>query len=271
MATATAAHRRRTSPPQQVRVAVLMLAIAAISSPTLRLAQAGEAAQPLPRHCDGAVAAGVEAVGLRVRLGASIGLCVTGLQPNAGYEVRLSYPASHPAAFALKLENPPLSALAGGGGGGAAGGIGMARTPAMRRLLNTEKLLFHTDASGWPLPIASVDVGGTGSDVAPGSDGGGPILRVTARHEGVSHVYGSEDRRPLGHGGSAPPVPTVPFNIVVDPLVGGVLPWTAMRMVMLAPFVAVLLFKVVVPMMLYSERSPLRPLFVAGASSGKHR
>ncbi|PNW76102.1 hypothetical protein CHLRE_12g547734v5 [Chlamydomonas reinhardtii] len=81
-----------------------------------------------------------------------------GLKPLTSYEVRVSYPATTPAIIHLRL---------------AAGELHRGQS---RRLLDTEKLIFSTDASGnaQGIPDALVELRATGRFVHRDGPGAGP-------------------------------------------------------------------------------------------------
>ena len=101
------------------------------------------------------------------------------LVPYARYEVRLSYAASSPMRFGLRLSTPEAEAAAAAAAAVASEARRGAERPShLRRLLNTEKLLLGTEEV-W---------GGDGSGGGGGGGGGGGalLLAVTAQREGVT-------------------------------------------------------------------------------------
>jgi hypothetical protein len=96
------------------------------------------------------------------------------LVPYARYEARLSYAASSPMRFGLRLSTPEAEAAAAAAAAAAEASRGAERPSHLRRLLNTEKLLLGTEEV-W---------GGDGS--GGGGGGGAMLLAVTAQREGVT-------------------------------------------------------------------------------------
>ena len=101
------------------------------------------------------------------------------LRPNTNYEIKISYPATTPTKFEMDLL--PLTFLDKHRG-------------ATRTILNTEKLMFRTDEKGL---LAFV------------SSSGPYLVRIIARHAGISHDYNNFQSQ-------------VEFNIVLSTLTWGV-------------------------------------------------
>lgn len=114
-----------------------------------------------------------------------------GLKPYTWYEVKISYPASIPAVFSLQLKKGISD-------------VGMNR---LRKLLNTEKLIFKTE------------------DL----DEGGMYVLITVEPEGVVALPGVQERE------------TILFNIVCDELMLG-LPYKVWPVVVFAALCVLLGF-----------------------------
>lgn len=198
--------------------------------------------------------------------------CLSALAARSSYEARVSAPASRPASFSMRLERHACGVpggAAGAGGAGAAARVAAGGAGRLRRLLNTERLVIATDADAQPLgarpaPPAADDAllelpphaRPDGAVAREGGLEGGSVtvLVVRAAPEGVA-VSASEEGRAR----------EVPFNIVVDPLLGGALPATAAGLLLVAPAVLAGVWCCAVPWVMRS--SPLAPLLAPQASS----
>jgi hypothetical protein len=155
-----------------------------------------------------------------VQVGGQLLYAVGPLAPSTAYEVRISYPAVTPVDFLLEFVQPGAEDPAA---------LGSARAaPGARRLLNTAKLMFATDAAG-RVALASV--------TWPPAADGTYLVRATARPEGVAHSPHLVAARPLL------------FNVVLESLPAGA-PAGAWRMIVLLAVVLLLLCAGVLPRLL---------------------
>jgi len=158
-----------------------------------------------------------------------VSFCLMDLGTDSAYEVRISYPATTPAAFEVRV-------FAGAGNRQVSG---QPMRGSARALLNVEKHTFRTDAMGKPVGLPLVDVPHN-----PAVRDAVAFVSVWARPEAV-YPEGWDARS------------TVTFGILVDPLVASAVPSTAVPMILVVLLALVTAVSAAMAMLL----CPMSPLF----------